>query len=137
MWRARMQIRGLLQGGLTCTRTSIGYLSCCLGIADIEDRGFDLPTFVDTAFKKLRSDVHLTAELMIGVCNLLIFVPWHLISLIGSSGEYATTLSYTQLSVPITTDSSMNLMLPVLAQPIVQKIVGGSVLGYVSQSALR
>lgn len=71
--------------------------------------GFDLPTFVDTAFKDLRSDVHLIAELMIG--------------------EYATTLSYTQLSVPITTDSSLNLMLPVLAQPIVQKIVGGSVLG--------
>lgn len=132
-----MQIRGLLQGGLTFTRTSIGYLFYCLSIADIEDRGFDLPTFVDTAFKDLRSDVHLIAELMIGACNLLILVPWHLISLIGSSGEYATTLSYTQLSVPITTDSSLNLMLPVLAQPIVQKIVGGSVLGCVSQWAPR
>lgn len=41
-----------------------------------------------------------------------------------------TTLNYTQLSVPIATDSSLNLILPVLAQPIVQKIVSGSVLGY-------
>lgn len=29
----------------------------------------------------------------------------------------------------IKTDSSLNLLLPILAQPIVQKIVGGSVLG--------
>ncbi|KAL4074292.1 hypothetical protein J3A83DRAFT_4234939 [Scleroderma citrinum] len=71
--------------------------------------GFDLPTFVDAAFKQLRTDVHLTAELMIG--------------------EYATTLIYTQPSVPIATDASLNLILPVLAQPIVQKIVGMSVLG--------
>lgn len=46
------------------------------------------------------------------------------------SGEYITTLNYTQFSVPIATDSSLNLILPVLAQPIVQKIVSGSVLGY-------
>ncbi|KAF8840051.1 hypothetical protein BDN67DRAFT_1054007 [Paxillus ammoniavirescens] len=71
--------------------------------------GFNLPSFVDTAFKQLRSDVQLSAELTIG--------------------EYATTLNYTQLSVPISTDSSLNLILPVLAQPIVQKIVSGTVLG--------
>ncbi|KAF9222628.1 hypothetical protein BS17DRAFT_802839 [Gyrodon lividus] len=71
--------------------------------------GFDLPSFVDTAFKQLRSDVQLSADLTIG--------------------EYATTLNYTQLSVPIVTDSSLNFILPVLAQPIVQKIVSGTVLG--------
>ncbi|KAI6169518.1 hypothetical protein EDD17DRAFT_1748665 [Pisolithus thermaeus] len=71
--------------------------------------GFDLPTFVDMAFKQLRIDVHLSAGLAIG--------------------DYQTTLNYTQLSVPITTDSSLNLILPVLAQPIVQRIVGASVLG--------
>ncbi|KIJ67573.1 hypothetical protein HYDPIDRAFT_180379 [Hydnomerulius pinastri MD-312] len=71
--------------------------------------GFNLPSFVDSAFKQLRSDVQLSTELTIG--------------------EYATTLNYTQLSVPIATDSSLNLILPVLAQPIVQKIVGGTVLG--------
>ncbi|KAH7915074.1 hypothetical protein BJ138DRAFT_1122997 [Hygrophoropsis aurantiaca] len=70
---------------------------------------FNLPNFVDAAFKQLRSDVQLSTELTIG--------------------EYATTLNYTQLSVPITTDSSLNLILPVLAQPIVQKIVSGTVLG--------
>ncbi|KAI6135778.1 hypothetical protein EV401DRAFT_1898270 [Pisolithus croceorrhizus] len=71
--------------------------------------GFDLPTFVDMAFKQLRTNVHLSAGLAIG--------------------DYQTTLNYTQLSVPITTDSSLNLILPVLAQPIVQRIVGASVLG--------
>ena len=44
-------------------------------------------------------------------------------------GEYNTTLQYTQTAVPITTDSSLNLILPILAQPIVQKIVSGAVLG--------
>ncbi|KAF8557967.1 hypothetical protein OG21DRAFT_1504634 [Imleria badia] len=71
--------------------------------------GFSLPSFVDAAFKQLRSDIQLSAELTIG--------------------EYVTTLNYTQLSVPIATDSSLNLILPLLAQPIVQKIVSGSVLG--------
>ncbi|KAH7888371.1 hypothetical protein F5I97DRAFT_2002257 [Phlebopus sp. FC_14] len=71
--------------------------------------GFNLLSFVDTAFEQLRADVALSAELMIG--------------------EYATTLNYTQLSVPISTDSSLNLILPVLAQPIVQAIVNGAVLG--------
>ena len=44
-------------------------------------------------------------------------------------GEYATTLSYTQPDVAIKTDDSLNFLLPILAQPIVQKIVDGSVLG--------
>ncbi|KAJ7647487.1 hypothetical protein FB45DRAFT_200334 [Roridomyces roridus] len=71
--------------------------------------GFDLPTFVGNAFKKLQSDVDLTAGVKIGA--------------------YETSLTYTQTGVPTKTDSTLNLILPVLAQPIVQKIVGGSVLG--------
>jgi hypothetical protein len=47
----------------------------------------------------------------------------------GVAGDYATTLSYTQTDVPISTDSSLNLILPILAKPIVQKIVGDSILG--------
>lgn len=38
-------------------------------------------------------------------------------------------MNYTQLSVPVQTDSSLNYILPVLAKPIVQKIVSASVLG--------
>ncbi|KAJ7668375.1 hypothetical protein DFH06DRAFT_1181491 [Mycena polygramma] len=71
--------------------------------------GFDLPTFVQTAFKKLQSDVELTAGVTIG--------------------DYQTSLSYTQSSLPTKTDNSLDFILPILAQPIVQKIVGGSLLG--------
>ncbi|OJT10827.1 hypothetical protein TRAPUB_12696, partial [Trametes pubescens] len=72
-------------------------------------KGFDLPTYVDQAFTKLRSDVVLSAGVMIG--------------------EYPTTLQYTQTDVETKTDKSLNNILPVLAQPIVQKIVSGSILG--------
>ena len=71
--------------------------------------GFDLPTYVDKAFAKLTEDVALDSGVNIG--------------------DYQTSLSYTQPGVTIKTDKSLNLILPVLAQPIVQKIVGGSVLG--------
>ncbi|EIW82896.1 hypothetical protein CONPUDRAFT_101346 [Coniophora puteana RWD-64-598 SS2] len=70
---------------------------------------FNLPNFVDNAFKQLRSDVSLSTDIIIG--------------------QYSTTLNYTQASVPIATDSSLNLILPILARPIVQKIVDGTVLG--------
>ncbi len=71
--------------------------------------GFDLPSYVDKAFTKLTSDIQLTAGVNIG--------------------DYATTLTYTQPDVEVKTDESLNLLLPILAQPIVQKIVDGSVLG--------
>ncbi|KAJ7143355.1 hypothetical protein C8R43DRAFT_1089003 [Mycena crocata] len=71
--------------------------------------GFNLPTFVQTAFKKLQSDVELTAGVTIG--------------------DYQTSLKYTQGSLPTKTDKSLDLILPILAKPIVQKIVGGSLLG--------
>ncbi|TDL25981.1 hypothetical protein BD410DRAFT_895443 [Rickenella mellea] len=71
--------------------------------------GFDLPTYVQKAFKGLRSDVSLTSAVTIG--------------------DYSTTLDYTQLAVPVVTDDSLNLLLPILAQPIVQKLVSASTLG--------
>ncbi|KAH8992759.1 hypothetical protein EDB86DRAFT_3078965 [Lactarius hatsudake] len=71
--------------------------------------GFNLPKFVDTAFKQLHSDVQLEADVQIG--------------------DYKTTLQFTQPSVPTSTDQTLNLLLPLLAQPIVQKIVSGSTLG--------
>ncbi|KAJ3567055.1 hypothetical protein NP233_g6616 [Leucocoprinus birnbaumii] len=72
-------------------------------------RGFELPTFVQTAFKKLTSDVELSTDVTIG--------------------EYKTTLQFTQTGVPTVTDDSLDLILPILAQPIVTKIVAGSGLG--------
>ncbi|KAI0035854.1 hypothetical protein K488DRAFT_76325 [Vararia minispora EC-137] len=71
--------------------------------------GFNLPSFVDTAFKKLVSDVQLQSTVTIG--------------------HYETTLTYNQSGVPTKTDQSLNLILPILAQPIVQTIVSGSALG--------
>ncbi|KAF9051008.1 hypothetical protein BDZ89DRAFT_1056905 [Hymenopellis radicata] len=71
--------------------------------------GFDLPTFVQSAFTKLKSDVELSSEVTIG--------------------DYRTTLTYTQDGVVTGTDDTLDYILPVLAQPIVQKIVTGSVLG--------
>ncbi|KIK68835.1 hypothetical protein GYMLUDRAFT_34828 [Collybiopsis luxurians FD-317 M1] len=72
-------------------------------------QNFSLPDFVQTAFKQLKSDVNLTAGVRIG--------------------EYNAVLNYVQSSLPTQTDSSLNLILPILAKPIVQKIVGGSNLG--------
>ncbi|KAF9047294.1 hypothetical protein BJ165DRAFT_1464966 [Panaeolus papilionaceus] len=71
--------------------------------------GFDLTKFVGTAFKKLASDVQLSTDVTIG--------------------DYKTTLTFSQDGLPTATDDSLNLILPILAQPIVQKIVGGSTLG--------
>lgn len=45
-------------------------------------------------------------------------------------GDYNTQLEYSQEDVPVGTDDSLNMLLPVLAAPIVQKIVTGSNLGY-------
>lgn len=72
--------------------------------------GFNLPEFVQTAFKELKSDVELTTDV--------------------TMGDYKTTLKYTQPGVPTKTDESLNLILPVLAQPIVQKVVSGSGIRY-------
>lgn len=74
------------------------------------DSGFLLPPYVDKAFQGLKADIVLSSSVSIG--------------------DYDTTLEYTQLQVPVKTDASLNLLLPVLARPIVQKIVNGSILGF-------
>lgn len=71
--------------------------------------GFNLPSFVDKAFAQLKSDVSLSTDVLIG--------------------DYATTIEFTQEGLPTKTDESLHLLLPLLAQPIVQKLVSGSNLG--------
>ncbi|KAL1743139.1 hypothetical protein HDZ31DRAFT_83635 [Schizophyllum fasciatum] len=71
--------------------------------------GFELPPFVQKAFKELHSDVQLTAGVTIG--------------------EYETHLTYSQESLPTKTDDSLDYLLPILARPIVEKIVMGAELG--------
>ncbi|WFD49313.1 hypothetical protein GLX27_003993 [Malassezia furfur] len=68
--------------------------------------GFNLPNFVDKAFS-------------VASANLEIFARTHI-------GDYVTPLTFAQQNVPMKTDSSLNLLLPVLAKPIVQKIIDGS-----------
>ncbi|KAM0789126.1 hypothetical protein ACM66B_003180 [Microbotryomycetes sp. NB124-2] len=70
--------------------------------------GFDLPSFVLQAFSRLEVIVDLIAQVGLG--------------------EYVTSLTYSQPNVPVYTDSTLTLLLPVLAQPIVQKIVDQSIL---------
>ncbi|KAF8894927.1 hypothetical protein CPB84DRAFT_1848428 [Gymnopilus junonius] len=72
-------------------------------------KGFDLPSFVQKAFKGLKSDVELSTDVTIG--------------------DYKTTLEFSESGIPTSTDQSLDLILPILAAPIVQKIVGGSSLG--------
>ncbi|KAH7926942.1 hypothetical protein BV22DRAFT_1007914 [Leucogyrophana mollusca] len=104
------QLDGIVQlGGIEYVTATTADSSPASQRRDNIYTNFNLPNFVNAAFKQLRTDVQLSTDLTIG--------------------EYATTLNYTQLSVPITTDSSLDLILPILAQPIVQKIVGGSILG--------
>ncbi|KAF8626824.1 hypothetical protein AX15_004657 [Amanita polypyramis BW_CC] len=71
-------------------------------------KGFNLPSFVQAAFKRLKSDVQLTATITIG--------------------SYETTLEFSQSGLPTATDASLNYILPVLARPIVQRIVSESTL---------
>lgn len=70
--------------------------------------GFDLPSYVLQAFSNLEVVVDLISTVNIG--------------------DYQTFLSYSQPGVPAYTDSSLTLLLPVLAQPIVQKIVDAAIL---------
>ncbi|BGP22157.1 pre-rRNA processing protein [Rhodotorula toruloides] len=71
--------------------------------------GFDLPSYVLKAFSGLKVNVDLLTTLNIG--------------------EYTTSLKYSQPGVAAYTDSSLTLLLPVLARPIVQKIVDEASLG--------
>ncbi|GAA5914535.1 uncharacterized protein JCM6883_003197 [Sporobolomyces salmoneus] len=71
--------------------------------------GFDLPSYVLRAFAGLDVNVELISSVNIG--------------------DYSTVLSYTQPGVPAYTDQTLTLLLPVLARPIVQKIVDEAALG--------
>ncbi|KAF8509146.1 hypothetical protein JB92DRAFT_3120149 [Gautieria morchelliformis] len=51
-----------------------------------------------------------------------------ILSSVVSISDYPTTLDFTQLAVLVATDDSLNLLLPILAQPIFQKIITGAVL---------
>ena len=68
-----------------------------------------------------------SSQMSTSVC-LRFYLP-SLLLLTDSTGDYQTTLTYVQLDVQTKTDKSLHLLLPILAQPIVQKIVSGSVLG--------
>ena len=68
-----------------------------------------------------------SSQMSTSVC-LRLYLP-SLLSLTDSTGDYPTTLTYVQPDVQTKTDKSLHLLLPILAQPIVQKIVSGSVLG--------
>lgn len=69
---------------------------------------FNLPSYVLKAFSVATLDLTIVSEAKIG--------------------DYATSLTFSQKDVPLGTDDSLNKLLPVLASPIVQKIVDNSVL---------
>ncbi|KAE8213110.1 hypothetical protein CF327_g3310 [Tilletia walkeri] len=71
--------------------------------------GFSLPAYIDRAFEFATTNIEIQADVRIG--------------------EYETQLAFSQLDVPLNTDATLNKLLPVLAQPIVQKIVDGAILG--------
>ncbi|WFD44515.1 hypothetical protein MPSI1_003183 [Malassezia psittaci] len=69
---------------------------------------FNLPNFVDKAFSVASANLEIVSQTQIG--------------------EFVSSLTFSQQNVPLKTDSTLNLLLPVLAKPIVQKIVDGSLL---------
>ena len=69
---------------------------------------FNIANFVDKAFTKAAVDLDIVST--------------------ASIGDYETKLSFVQSDVKLETDDSLHLLLPVLAKPIVQKIVDGAVL---------
>ncbi|CAO1639236.1 unnamed protein product [Sympodiomycopsis kandeliae] len=70
--------------------------------------GFNLPNYVDKAFSVATTDLTIVSD--------------------ANIGEYSTTLTFSQNDVPLGTDATLNKLLPVLASPIVQKIVDNAVL---------
>ncbi len=70
--------------------------------------GFDLPSYVAAAFKVAKADLVITSDAVIG--------------------DYGTTLTFSQMGVPLNTDATLFMLLPILAKPIVQKIVDASIL---------
>lgn len=72
--------------------------------------GFNLPSFILQSLSKLQVDIALSSTTTIG--------------------NYTTALDITQSSVSAGVDNSINNLLPVLGQPIVQKIVDAAVLSF-------
>lgn len=70
--------------------------------------GFDLPTYIDRAFKSATANLEIVSD--------------------ANIGDYSTTLTFAQQNVPLGTDVTLNKLLPVLAGPIVQKIVDNAIL---------
>ncbi|SHO78091.1 Uncharacterized protein MSYG_2433 [Malassezia sympodialis ATCC 42132] len=70
--------------------------------------GFNIADFVQKAFAKATIDMEIQS--------------------VASIGEYSTELAFVQLGVPLRVDQSLNMLLPVLAKPIVQKIIDGAAL---------
>ncbi|KAJ9479823.1 hypothetical protein PHBOTO_003303 [Pseudozyma hubeiensis] len=70
--------------------------------------GFDLPSYIDRAFQSATANLEIVSDATIG--------------------DYSTTLTFAQQNVPLGTDVTLNKLLPVLAGPIVQKIVDNAIL---------
>ncbi|KAN0059778.1 hypothetical protein ACQY0O_008352 [Thecaphora frezii] len=70
--------------------------------------GFDLPTYITKAFASATTNLEIASD--------------------ANIGDYSTALTFSQSNVPLGTDVTLNKLLPVLAAPIVQKIVDNAVL---------
>ncbi|MCO5588347.1 hypothetical protein L7F22_042302 [Adiantum nelumboides] len=70
--------------------------------------GFNLETYVGKAFSVAKADLQIVSDATIG--------------------DYGTTLTFSQSQVPLGTDQTLFKLLPVLAKPIVQRIVDGAIL---------
>jgi len=70
--------------------------------------GFNIVDFVQKAFAKATVDMEILSTVTIG--------------------DYSSDMSFVQLGVPLKVDNTLDLLLPVLAKPIVQKIIDGAAL---------
>ncbi|RUP43844.1 hypothetical protein BC936DRAFT_136643 [Jimgerdemannia flammicorona] len=73
-------------------------------------KGFNLPLFVETALGNLHVDLVLKSTVKIG--------------------QYVTDLDYSQTNIACHTDKSIDLLIPVVGQPIVQAIVNAATLAF-------
>ncbi|KAF9585148.1 hypothetical protein BGW38_003721 [Lunasporangiospora selenospora] len=72
--------------------------------------GFNLPAFVKAAMTGLMVDVEMSVNVLVG--------------------EYATSMSLTQLAVPTATDDTILQLLPIVGTPLAQAIVDQAVLAF-------
>lgn len=88
--------------------------------------GFELPPYVLQAFRRLTVNVDLVSVVQIG--DFVTDLTYSQVR--GARGRPTRwrLIAYRQRDVPAYTDSTLLLLLPVLASPIVQKIVDASVL---------